>query len=60
MFPYLEQRGADFLIAVKHSRSKGFQVIRDRLTYGRKAPYELSHRERRQCHDPGGALQGQP
>lgn len=33
-FPYLEQRGADFLIAVKNSPRKGFQVIRDRLTHG--------------------------
>jgi hypothetical protein len=26
---YLEQRDSDFLIAVKHLRRKGFQVIRD-------------------------------
>ena len=39
-FVYLEQRGADFLIAVKHSRRMGFQVIRDRLIYGQKAPLQ--------------------
>jgi hypothetical protein len=39
---YLEQRGADFLIARKHSRRKGFPVIRDRLTYGRKAPWQAT------------------
>lgn len=33
-FLYLAQRGADFLIAVKHGRHKGFRLIRDRLTYG--------------------------
>lgn len=41
-FLYLEQRGADFLISVKHSFRKGFQVIRDRLTYGRQAPFQAS------------------
>ena len=38
-FPYLAQHNADFLIAVKHSRRRGFQVIRDRLTYGRRLPW---------------------
>jgi hypothetical protein len=28
LFLYLEERGADFLIAVKHSRRKRFRVIR--------------------------------
>ena len=37
-FLYLEQRGANFLIAVKHRRLKGFQMIKDRLTYGRPTP----------------------
>lgn len=27
LFAYLAQRDADFLIAVKHSRSKGFRLI---------------------------------
>jgi hypothetical protein len=59
-FLYLEQRGADFLIAVKHSRRKGFQVICDRLTYGRKAPHEWSHRERRRGRYLRWTLRGMP
>ena len=43
-FLYLEERAADFLIAVKHSRRKGYQVIRDRLTYGRRTPLQASRR----------------
>ena len=38
LFFYLAQRNADFLIAVKHGRREGFQLIRDRFTYGRRAP----------------------
>ncbi|MEB3202873.1 MAG: hypothetical protein VKK05_08700 [Synechococcus sp.] len=56
----LEQRGADFLIAVKHLRRRGFQVISDRLTYGRKAPHEWSHRERRRGRDLRWTLRGMP
>jgi hypothetical protein len=51
LFLYFEQRGADFLIAVKHCRHKGFQVIKDRLTYGRKAPLQVSKRERKHRRD---------
>jgi hypothetical protein len=51
LFAYLEQRDADFLIAVKHSRSKGFRVIRDRLTYGGKELFECRHRERKRGRD---------
>jgi hypothetical protein len=36
---------------VKHSRHKGFQVIKDRLTYGRKAPLQASNRERKHGRD---------
>jgi hypothetical protein len=36
---------------VKHSRYKGFQVIKDRLTYGRKAPLQTSKRERKHGRD---------
>ncbi len=41
----LAQRGADFLIAVKHGRRKGVRLIRDRLTYSRKVLWEVSHHE---------------
>ena len=34
---YLEQSGSDFLIAMEHSLRLGSQVIRNQLTYGRKA-----------------------
>jgi len=51
---------ADFLIAVNHSRRKGFRVIRDRLTHGRKALYEWSHRERRRGRDLRWTLRGMP
>ena len=45
LFLCLEQRGADVIIAAKHSLRKGFWVIRDRLTYARKAPLQASRRE---------------
>ena len=35
---FLAQRGAEFMIAVKHGRRKDFRLIRDRLTYSRKVP----------------------
>ena len=60
LFLYLEQRGADFLIAVKHSRRKGFQVIKDRLTYGRKTPWQASKRERKRGRDLTWTLRGMP
>jgi hypothetical protein len=56
-FPhYLEQRGADFLIAVKHSQCKGlgllrFRDIRDLLTFGRQAPFQVSKCERKRGLD---------
>ena len=33
------------MIAVKHSRRKRFQMIRDRLTYGRRTPLQASRRQ---------------
>ena len=30
---------------MKHSRRKGFQIIKDRLTYGRRVPLKTSRRE---------------
>jgi hypothetical protein len=35
-------------------------VIRDRLTHGRKAPFELSHRERRRGRDLRWTLRDMP
>ena len=55
-----EQRGADVLIAVKHSRRKGFKIIMDRLTYGGKAPLHTSKRERRHGRDITWTLLGMP
>lgn len=37
--PYPAQEGADFLIAVKHTRRKGFRLIRYRLTNRRRIPW---------------------
>jgi hypothetical protein len=45
---------------VKNSRRKGFQVIRDRLTYGAKALFEWSHREHRRGRDLRWTLRGMP
>jgi len=44
LFLYPEQRGADFLIAVKHSRCMGSQLIADLLTYGPQTPFQASKR----------------
>ena len=52
--------GRRFLIAVKYSRRKGFQVIYDRLTYGRKAPWQASRRERKRGRDLTWSLRGMP
>jgi hypothetical protein len=48
------------LIAVKHSRRKGFQVIKDRLTYGRRAPLQTSKREIDHGRDITWTLRGMP
>jgi predicted transposase YbfD/YdcC len=45
---------------VKHSRRKGLQVIKDRLTYGRKAPLHTSKRERGHGRDITWTLRGMP
>jgi hypothetical protein len=45
---------------VKHSRHKGFQVIRDRLTYGRQAPFQAGKRERKPGRDLTWTLRGMP
>ena len=45
---------------MKHSRRKGFQVICDRLTYGRKAPWQASKRERKRGRDLTWTLRGLP
>ena len=48
------------MIAVKHSRRKGFQVIRDRLTYGRRTPLQASRREVGRGRDITWPLRGIP
>jgi len=45
---------------VKHSRRKGFQIIKDRLTYGRKASLHTSKRERSHGRDITWTLLGMP
>ena len=57
LFLYLAQRGADFLIAVKLGRRKGFRLIRDRLTYGRRIPWRTSKREIKRDRDITWTLQ---
>lgn len=48
------------MIAVKYSRHKGFQVIKARLTYGRKAPLQTSKRERKHGRDITWTLRAMP
>ncbi len=45
---------------MKHSRRKGFQVIHNRLAYGRKAPWQASRRERKRGRDLTWTLRGMP
>ena len=45
---------------MKHSRRKGFQVIRDRLTYGRPVPLKTSRREVNHGRDITWTLRGMP
>jgi predicted transposase YbfD/YdcC len=45
---------------VKHSRRKGFQIIKDRLTYGRKALLHTSKRARSHGRDITRPLLGMP
>ncbi|WP_010305743.1 ISAs1 family transposase [Synechococcus sp. CB0101] len=60
LFLYLAERGADFLIAVKHGRRKGFQLIRDRLTYSRRIPWRTSKREIRRGRNITWKLRAMP
>ena len=48
------------MIAVKHSRHKGFQVIKARLTFSRKAPLQASKRERKHGRDITWTLRAMP
>jgi predicted transposase YbfD/YdcC len=48
------------LIAVKHSRRKGFRLIRDRLTYGRLIPWRTSKREIKRGRDITWILRAMP
>ncbi len=45
---------------MKHSRRKGSQLTGDRLTYGRKAEFETSHRERKRGRYLVWTLRGMP
>ena len=45
---------------MKHSRYKAFQLIKDRLTYGRKAPLQARKRERGHGRDVTWTLRGMP
>jgi len=48
------------LIAVKHGRRKGFRLIRDRLTYGRRFPWRTSKREIKRGRDITWSLRAMP
>lgn len=45
---------------MKHSRNRGFQAIKDRQTYGRKAPLQTSKRERKHGRDFTCTLRAMP
>ena len=45
---------------MKHSRRKGFQIIKDRLTYGRRVPLKTSRREVDHGRDITWTLRGMP
>ena len=44
------------MIAIKGSRRKAFQLIRDRLTYGKRQPFEASASERGHGRTSTGTL----
>jgi predicted transposase YbfD/YdcC len=48
------------LIAVEHCRRKGFRLIRDRLTYGRRIPWRTSMREIKRGRDITWILRAMP
>ncbi|QPN61447.1 ISAs1 family transposase [Synechococcus sp. CBW1002] len=48
------------MIAVNHSRRKGFRLIRDRLTYGRRIPWRTSRREVKRGRDITWTLRAMP
>ncbi|MGB5136648.1 MAG: ISAs1 family transposase [Prochlorococcaceae cyanobacterium] len=48
------------MIAVKHSRRKGFRLIRDRLSYGRRIPWRTSKREVKWGRDITWTLRAMP
>jgi hypothetical protein len=45
---------------VKHSRCKLSRVIKNRLTYGGKTPWQASNRERKRGRDLTWTLRGMP
>jgi len=48
------------VIAVKHLRRKGFQLIRDWLIYGRRIPWRTSKREIKRGRDITWELRAMP
>lgn len=60
LFLSLAQRGVDFLIAVKQSRRKGFQLIRDRRTDGRRVAWRASRDELDHGRDITWTLRAMP
>jgi predicted transposase YbfD/YdcC len=56
----LAQCGADVLIAVNHARRKGFRLIKERLTYGRRIPWRTSKREVKRGRDITWTLRAMP
>jgi predicted transposase YbfD/YdcC len=50
-FFYLAEREADFQIAIKGSRRKGFRLIQDRLTIGKRVPFQTSDSQLGQGRD---------
>ena len=48
------------MIAVKHGRRKGFRLIKDRLTYGRRNPWRTSKREIKRGRDITWELRAMP
>ena len=59
-FYCLEERGASLLIAVKKSRHRVFQVIREHLTHCSAMAHQTSRRERGHSHDITGILRAMP
>jgi hypothetical protein len=60
LFPLPRPARRRLLIAVKHSHRKGFQLIKDQLTYGRRIPWRTSKQKAKQGRDITSSLQAMP